>query len=128
MARLPNSLHSLPFILSPQGRRFSSPIEAVHHLLYPPEDQDTREVMPEGVKTTIKKNLSKKQSRTSLRKKALLMNAKRAREELEKATRGKVMEECWDLLHLPIEMLVQELEPIVTQESYMDEDCNKDIK
>ena len=84
--------------------------------------------MSEKVKRTIKKNLSIKQSRTSLRKKALLINAERAREELEQAKRRKIMEEYWDLLQVPFVMLVQELEPMVTQEIYMDDDCNKHIR
>ena len=111
MARPPGSLHPAPLLLSPRGKRFASATAAIEHLVNPQPEDNRKFILPDHLRKIVKKRLSKKQSRLDLRKKAILYNAERAREEAEVAEREKKLIKKYLGLLSPLDMEIQVVEP-----------------
>jgi hypothetical protein len=100
-ARAPASPYTVPFLLSPVGRRFFSVGEAVSHLVNPSkiEQQKMDVEMPMSERRRTRKMLTKRYPRTSLRRKTLVQNTeRRALAEMDAA------EPFWDPSDEPTEL------------------------
>ena len=92
-ARAPSSPYTVPFLLSPSGKRFFSVGEAVSHLVNPPqlEEQKMEVEMSAGDRRQTRKMLTKRHPRTSLWRRTLMQNTeRRAVAEMD------AFEPCWE--------------------------------
>ena len=100
-ARDSASPYTVPFLLSPSGKRFFSVGEAVSHLVNPPkiEQQKMDLEMPMSERRRTRKMLTKRYPRTSLRRKTLMQNTeRRALAEMD------ATEAFWDPSDVPPEL------------------------
>ena len=100
-ARAPASPYTVPFLLSPSGKRFFSVGEAVSHLVNPPKiEQQKMEIeMPMSERRRTRKMLTKRYPRTSLRRQTLMQNTeRRALAEMD------ATEPFWDPSDVPPEL------------------------
>merc|ERR1712008_378369 len=92
------------------GKRFASATAAIEHLVNPQPEDNRKFILPDHLRKIVKKRLSKKQSRLDLRKKAILYNAERAREEAEQAEKEKKLMKKYLGLLSPLDMEIQVVE------------------
>jgi hypothetical protein len=100
-ARAAASPYTVPFLLSPSGKRFFSVGEAVSHLVNPSkiEQQKLDLEMPMSERRRTRKMLTKRYPRTSLRRKTLMQNTeRRALAEMD------ATEAFWDPSDVPPEL------------------------
>merc|ERR1712107_262303 len=115
-ARAPSSPYTVPFLLSPSGKRFFSVGEAVSHLVNPPQVEEQKMEMSAGDRRQTRKMLTKRHPRTSLWRRTLMQNTeRRAVAEMD------AFEPCWENEDpspepywdsLSFEMVLEGLEPL----------------